>query len=149
MCSSSIIYSWQFKYWYITFFYDFIFKCVDLTKLHVTSLDTDSCYFALSSEPTERPFENIVTDKELYEKYYPLFFPTTGSIEDQKKLLGCMVEKEYDSMICLGPKCYSGIKGEKKVIDSVSKTNFVCVTKGKGVDMKKNSITFLSPFIPE
>ena len=52
-----------------------------------------------------------------------------------------MVEKEYDSMICLGPKCYSGIKGDKKVIDSVAKTNFVCVTKGKGVDMKKNSIT--------
>ena len=51
-----------------------------------------------------------------------------------------MIEKEYDSMICLWPKCYTGIKGDKQVIDVV-KTNKVCVTKGEGVDMRKNCLT--------
>lgn len=35
------------KFWYLTFIYKFMCKCLDVNKFHLTSADTDSAYFAV------------------------------------------------------------------------------------------------------
>lgn len=66
------------KFWYLTFIYDFLFKCLDLDKLHCTSIDTDSCYFAVAgdmNEPIDQVFKYIIKDKKFYEDNVYKFMP--------------------------------------------------------------------------
>jgi hypothetical protein len=58
-------------------------------------------------------------------KYY---FPTEGTYEDEKKLLGLCVENEGDEMIALAPKNY--------YIHELNKNKFEDVIKLKGVNLK-------------
>ncbi|KAA6356879.1 MAG: hypothetical protein EZS28_047594, partial [Streblomastix strix] len=38
------------KYWYLNFIYNFMYKCLDMTKLHFVEGDTDSAYWAISGK---------------------------------------------------------------------------------------------------
>jgi hypothetical protein len=133
------------KYWYLNYYYGFINKALDMDTIHITTLDTDSIYFAVAGNPNKESnqgFEYVIKDKKFYDENVNLFLPNDElqksdnrliKINDEMKLLGCAIEKHYDSMICLGPKCYTGIinKDETKRV--------------KGVSLKKNkNITFNS-----
>jgi hypothetical protein len=39
------------KFWYIKFVYDFIYKCIDLSKIHFIEDYRDSLYYAISGNP--------------------------------------------------------------------------------------------------
>ena len=41
------------KYWYLNFYYNFFVKAIDMEKVHVTHLDSDSCYFAVAGNPNK------------------------------------------------------------------------------------------------
>jgi hypothetical protein len=185
------------KYWYLNFYYNFITKAIDMNRVHVTNLDTDSIYFAVAGDINEgynQAFKHVIKDQEFYDKNYPLFFPNplrcmskanadqnksdisinglnddplslnaqeqspmeigdlalqdpshnkNNKLEinsDEKKLMGCCVEKSYDSMVCLGPKYYTGIVDSYK---HFSKKNLYRpwvdeVNKVKGISIKKN-----------
>ena len=106
------------KFWFLIFYYRFMTNALDMSKIHVNILDTDCYYFSVSGNPNEpntQGFKHIIKDIDFYIHYYKLFLSDEDlldkntKISDQKKLLGCCVEKSYNSMICLGPKCYAGI----------------------------------------
>ena len=125
------------KFWYLTFYYDFMTKCLDMNRLHVTSLDTDSYYFAVAGCIEEDPsqgFKHIIKNKDFYDKNIYKFMPnpSLNSIYDSKKILGCCVEKYGQNQIALCAKCYT--------IFNDDESNVVAL-KLKGVSLKKNKIT--------
>jgi hypothetical protein len=53
------------KFWYIKFVYDFICRCIDLSKIHFIEGDTDSLYYVISGNPDEgcyQGFKHVVKD---------------------------------------------------------------------------------------
>jgi hypothetical protein len=36
------------KFWYLKFVYDFLYKCLDMTKVHFVEGDIDSMYMAVA-----------------------------------------------------------------------------------------------------
>jgi hypothetical protein len=57
------------KFWYIKFVYDFIYRCIDLSKIHFIEGNTDSLYYAISRNPDEdchQGFKDIIKDKVFY-----------------------------------------------------------------------------------
>lgn len=83
-----------------------------MNRLHFIEGDTDSAYFAISGNKDETPsqlFNNIIKDESFWYKHVYKFFPNPQlhDIADEKKLLGCAIEKVGDHMIALAPKCYT------------------------------------------
>ena len=100
------------KYWYLTFYYDFMKKCLDMNRIHVNTCETDSFYFSVAGNPNEpinQEFKYVIKNKEFYDKHIYEFMPNTniGTVDDTKKLLGCCVEKYGENQVALCPKCYS------------------------------------------
>ena len=125
------------KFWYLNFIYDFLFKCLDCEKLHFTSGDTDSVYFAVAGDMNrhgEQGFEAIIKDKCYYDKHVFNYMPNPdiGTTADEKKILGACVEKYGDNQIALCPKCYT-IWNDNNETKSL---------KLKGVSKKTNDIKF-------
>ena len=131
------------KFWYLNFLYNFIFKCIDMDKFHLIEGDTDSIYFACSGDVNQGPeqkFNAIIKDKEFYDKYAKYYLPTVTDknnnndgkiyVYDEKKPLGCTVEKYGYSMYALAPKCYT-------IIREKDGSNSSC--KIKGVSLRQNN----------
>ena len=100
------------KYWYLTFIYKFMYRCLDTNRFHFTSGDTDSIYMAVSGDPTRdstQGFDAIVRDKQFYDKWLYTFMPnpTINTFEDIKKPLGNCVEKHGQNQIATSPKSYT------------------------------------------
>lgn len=124
------------KFWYLTFIYDFLFKCVDLERIHFTSCDTDSVYFAVAGDMNrhgEQAFDAIISDRDFYDKFAGMFLPnpSIGTKADEKKILGCCIEKYGDNQVALCPKCYTIWNDHSDKAISL---------KLKGVSLKKNNI---------
>ena len=123
------------KYVYLNFIYNFMYKCLDMNKIHFIEGDTDSAYWAISGNPNEdfhQQFKYVIKDQEFYNEHVYTYFPKPGAgIEDEKKLLGLAIEKEGENMIALAPKCYTIWNGE----------NEIKAMKLKGVSLKKNKLT--------
>jgi len=134
------------KVWYLTFIYDFIYKCVDTEKIHFIEGDTDSMYWAVSGNPDKdykQGFEYCLKDPEFYYKYKNYFLPDE-SIEDikerklnEKKLLGYCLEKGGDNMVALCPKCYT-VWDNEIIIDDKGEAVNKPQLKAKGVSLKQN-----------
>ena len=123
------------KFWYLTFYYDFLNRCLDMDKLHFIEGDTDSMYYAVAGNPNEPPtqlFNNIIKNRSFWDQHVYKFFPNPDlhTIADEKKLLGCAIEKIGENMIALAPKCYT-------IWDNNAQTKAL---KLKGVSLKKNTI---------
>ena len=123
------------KFWYLTFYYDFMNNCFDMDRLHFIEGDTDSAYFAVAGNPNEGPeqlFDYVIKNKEFYDKNVYKFMPnpSINTIQDEKKILGCAIEKYGENMIALAPKCYT-------IFNSNGQTKSL---KLKGVSLKKNHI---------
>jgi hypothetical protein len=119
-----------------------------MKRIHITHVDTDSIYFAISGNPdmgTEQLFDYVIKDKIFHDKHINKFLPNKDLqmykkdwmnfsqqdkykiIADEKKLLGLTFEKTYTKLIALGPKCYSGVDKKETY-------------KAKGASLKKNLI---------
>ena len=122
------------KFWYLNFYYNFLVRCLDTDRFHVVELDTDSLYLAIAGDPTKdyhQRFDYIIKDKEFYDKNVFKWLPNPEKdIYDEKKLLGCAIEKEGENCVALCPKCYTiwNDDGQTKSL------------KLKGVSLKKNDI---------
>jgi hypothetical protein len=99
------------KFWYLNFIYNFMFKCLDMSKIHFVEGDTDSMYWAVSGsedDTYEQKFKHVIKDHNFYTeniyKYTPSIFyssnntnPTFNSEVEKmafdKKLLGLAIEK--------------------------------------------------------
>ena len=113
------------KYWFIRFVYAFMYKCLDMSRIHFIVCDTDSYMWAVAGtgrrerilresvlrELSERGkekimckivphFEDVVLDREFYEKHYDSWFPK------KKTLLTLCYEHCCQNMIALAPKNY-------------------------------------------
>jgi hypothetical protein len=128
-CNTSIIQGFftldNAKFWYLNFIYNFMYKCLDMTKIHFVEGDTDSMYFAISGnceEDNKQGFKHVIKDEKFYNdnvyKFFPHSFYSTNNSnpkfktgleekEFDKKLGGVELEKQCDAMIALAPKMYS------------------------------------------
>ncbi|KAA6327217.1 MAG: hypothetical protein EZS28_053842, partial [Streblomastix strix] len=121
------------KYHYVNFIYNFMHKCLDMTKLHFVEGDTDSAYWAVSGSADaghQQQFNYVIKDKQFYDDNAKYYFPTIeGDFLDEKKILGLAIENEGTEMIALAPKNYYIKVGEKEKI------------KLKGVNQKTTKIS--------
>jgi hypothetical protein len=91
------------KYWFVSFVYKFMYKCLDPERFHFIVCDTDSYMWAVSGDPTrghEQHFEAIIKDKDFYDKNYELFFPK------KKTLMTLEYEHCCLHLLALAPKNY-------------------------------------------
>lgn len=87
------------NFWYLTFIYDFLFKCVDLERIHFIASDKDSGYFAIAGDMNrhcEQYFNAIIANSEFYNKNVYKFMPNPfiGTKADEKKILGAKVKSK-------------------------------------------------------
>ncbi|KAA6384279.1 MAG: hypothetical protein EZS28_020194 [Streblomastix strix] len=99
-------------------------------------MDTDSMYLAISGSTIEgykQQFKHAIKDQEFWDKHYKEWLPwECCTIAEEKKLLGCAIESQRESIICLAPKCYSAIDGEVDDVirmKDVNEKNSVPVTQ--------------------
>lgn len=122
------------KFWYLNFVYNFMYKCLDMNKIHFIEGDTDSMYFAIAGDPNEgndQMFKYVIKDQEFYDNNVYSWMPDPDKdVYDEKKILGLAVEKYGDNCVALAPKCYTiwNNNGQTKSL------------KLKGVSLKKNKI---------
>jgi hypothetical protein len=110
------------KFWYMTFYYKFMNRCLYKNKFHFIYTDTDSYMFAVAGDPSRdfnQNFDAIVTDREFYTKNYDLFFPK------KKTLLTLEYEHCGYDMIALAPKNYRITDGKEETV----KQKGVTITK--------------------
>jgi hypothetical protein len=103
-----------------SFVYDFIYKCIDLSKIYFIEGDTDSLYYAISGNPDEdchQGFKYVIKDEVFYKENVYKWFPNPNLpkeelTRDKKKLLGISFEKEGYIMFVIAPK-YCILKSSK------------------------------------
>jgi hypothetical protein len=60
------------KFSYLKFVYDFLYKCLDMTKVHVVEGDTDSMFMPVAGNPNDdchQGFKYVIKNKEYYNKF--------------------------------------------------------------------------------
>ncbi|KAA6367403.1 MAG: hypothetical protein EZS28_037070 [Streblomastix strix] len=123
------------KYWYLNFIYNFMYKCLDINRIHFIEGDIDSAYWAISGNPNEgftQWFNAVISDRDFYNDNAKYFFPTIKSdVYDEKKILGLAIERQGTAMYALAPKNY--------MIETIYCAN--TKIKLKGVNQKSNKIT--------
>ncbi|KAA6399565.1 MAG: hypothetical protein EZS28_004910 [Streblomastix strix] len=82
-------------------------------------------------EGYKQQFKLAIKDQEFWDEHYKEWLPWERcAIAEEKKLLGCAIESQRESIICLAPKCYSAIDGE---IEDVIRM--------KGINEKNSGLT--------
>jgi hypothetical protein len=98
------------KYHYLNFIYNFMYKCLDMKKMHFGEGDTDSMYWiiaGLKEDGLQQGFKNVIIDQNFYDENVYKWLPDPNKgLKDEKKLLGLTVEKEGSCLIAISPKCY-------------------------------------------
>jgi hypothetical protein len=122
------------KFWYLNFVYNFMYKCLDMSKIHFVEGDTDSAYWAIAGNPNEsykQGFNYVIKDKEFYDKHIYEWLPDPSKdVHDEKKLLGLAIENQKENCVALAPKCYCLFNNEDKQE----------ITKMKGVKKSLNKL---------
>lgn len=111
------------KFWYLTFIYKFMYRCLDMDRIHFIEGDTDSMYWAVAGNPDKdfhQRFDYVIKDVQFYNDNIYKFLPNPAldegssdtearmvSLHDEKKLLGLAIEKEGENCVALAPKCYT------------------------------------------
>jgi hypothetical protein len=57
------------KFWYLNFIYNFMYKCLDMNRIHFIEGDTDSMYFAIAGnmdEDNSQGFKYVIKDEKFY-----------------------------------------------------------------------------------
>ncbi|KAA6358661.1 MAG: hypothetical protein EZS28_045812 [Streblomastix strix] len=135
------------KYWYLNFIYNFMYKCLDMNKLHFVDGDTESAYWAIGGpsftktdtnqqeyeDNLHQGFKYVIKDQQFYDANAKFFFPTIeGDKQDEKKLLGLSFENEGDEIFVLASKNHC--------IHTFKRNQLTDVIKLEGVNLKSNNI---------
>jgi hypothetical protein len=112
------------KVMYLDFIYNFMFKCLDMERIHFIEGDTDSMYWAVSgnlAEDNKQGFKHVILNHEFYNKHVYDYLPASFYSSDnsspkfeskleqdlfRKKLGGLELEKQSDCMTALASKLY-------------------------------------------
>ncbi|KAA6380246.1 MAG: hypothetical protein EZS28_024228 [Streblomastix strix] len=101
------------KFRYLCFVYLFLYKCIDMDRIHFFRMETDSMYLAISGSTIEeykQQFKHVIKDQEFWDDHYKEWLLWERcSITEQNKLISCAIESQRESIICLASKCYSAI----------------------------------------
>ncbi|KAA6358042.1 MAG: hypothetical protein EZS28_046431, partial [Streblomastix strix] len=122
------------KYWYLNFIYNFMYKCLDMNRIHFIEGDTDSAYWGISGNQNQdftKQFNAVINDRDFYNDNAKNFFTTIrGDVYDEKKILGLAIERQGTTMYALAPKNY------------MIETNYYANSKIKlkGVNLKTNKL---------
>ena len=136
------------KFWYLTFYYQFLSRVYDVNRLHFIEGDTDSMYFAVAGDPKKdykQGLEDLIIDREYYDENYKYWYPSpkTGDrlkdARSEKQLLGLSVENQGTEMIALSPKCYTLKALKKDLINPTEDDKDIIKTKMKGVSARQNN----------
>jgi hypothetical protein len=135
------------KFWYLNFIYNFLYKCIDMNKIHFIEGDTDSMYWAIAGnldEDYKQGFKHVIKDENFYNdniyefapnSFYstnnsnPKFSSKLDEMKFNKKILGLTIEKQFESMIALAPKCYTCFNADETQ-----------ATRSKGVNTRQNRL---------
>jgi hypothetical protein len=138
------------KYWFITFVYKFMFRCLDPERFHFLVCDTDSYMWAVADKGVRRDlikngilkglsdagkekmmnslitfhFEDILKDRQFYEANYDLWIPK------KKKLMTLEYDHCCKTLIALAPRNYYCEGGKSKEL----KLKGISVKLNKGID---------------
>jgi hypothetical protein len=105
------------KMLYLNFIYEFMYKCLDMDKIHFVEGDTDSMYWAIAGSGNGG-FDDVIKDKDFYMKniaHYLTsdFFGVNKQFETpldkmrfEKRFGGLSIEKQATNMVALGSKLY-------------------------------------------
>ncbi|KAA6390930.1 MAG: hypothetical protein EZS28_013543, partial [Streblomastix strix] len=128
------------KFWYINFVYNFLYKCIDMDRVHFCNMDTDSMYLAIAGSQIEgykQGLKYVIKDQLFYDQHYKEWLPWDNcTVAEEKKLLGLTTESYGENIVCLAPKCCSLQNGNEQNDDIVSLVN-----RMKGVSEKKANLT--------
>ena len=135
------------KFWYLNYYYNFMCRCLDMDRIHVIELDTDSLYCAIAGNPDKdyhQRYDYVIKDKKYYDEHVYEWFPNPDKdifdsdperaellrLQDEKKLLGVAIEKEGENCVALTCKCYT-------IWNNDGSTKSL---KLKGISLKKNNV---------
>jgi hypothetical protein len=137
---------------YLLFIYTFMYRCLNMDRLHFIEGDTDSMFWGIAgnlSEPRTQAFKYVIKYPEFYNnnvfKWLPADFYCTDESKipkfstklEQKKFkkrLGCFaIEKESDCVIALCPKVYIPFNRDKSSVPGGKAT-------AKGVNLSQNKL---------
>jgi hypothetical protein len=112
------------KVFYLNFILNFMYKCLDMSRIHFIEGDTDSAYWAVAGdlkEGVEQAFKHVILDHEFYNKHVYDYLPANFYSSDNsnpkfeskleealfnKKLGGLALEKQSGCLTALAPKLY-------------------------------------------
>ncbi|KAA6364445.1 MAG: hypothetical protein EZS28_040028 [Streblomastix strix] len=76
------------KFWYLCFIYFFLYKCIDLDRVHFCCMDTDSMYLAISGSTIEgykQQFKHAIKDQQFLDDNFKEWLPWEGyTIAEEK-----------------------------------------------------------------
>ncbi|KAA6382352.1 MAG: hypothetical protein EZS28_022121 [Streblomastix strix] len=128
------------KFWYLNFVYNFLYKCIDMDRVHFCNMDTDSMYLAIAGSQIEgykQGLKYVIKDQLFYDQHYKKWLPWDNcTVAEEKKLMGITTESQGENIVCLAPKCYSLYNGNEQNDDIVSLVN-----RMKGVSEKKANLS--------
>ncbi|KAA6395256.1 MAG: hypothetical protein EZS28_009220 [Streblomastix strix] len=128
------------KFWYLNFVYNFLYKCIDMDRVHFCNMDTDSMYLAIAGSQIEgykQELKYVIKDQVFYDNHYKEWLPWNDcTVAEEKKLMGITTESQGENIVCLAPKCYRLYNGNEQNDDIVSLVN-----RMKGVSEKKANLT--------
>jgi hypothetical protein len=105
------------KMLYLNFIYNFMYKCLDMNKIHYIEGDTDSGYWGVAGQGNSG-FQDVIKDEKFYmeniDKYLTsdfygvskTFNTKLEKMQSDKKLGVLTIEKESKNMIALASKMY-------------------------------------------
>ncbi|KAA6378977.1 MAG: hypothetical protein EZS28_025497 [Streblomastix strix] len=144
------------KYWYLNFIYNFMYKCLDINRIHFIEGDTDSAYWAVSGNPNEdftQQFNAVINDRDFYNDNAKYYFPSIrGDVYDERKILGLATKRQGISMTALAPKNYIietsycanakiKLKGVNQKTNKITKAQIIdCINEGKILEMRQHEI---------
>ncbi|KAA6383466.1 MAG: hypothetical protein EZS28_021008 [Streblomastix strix] len=131
------------KFWYLCFIYFFLYKCIDMDRVYFCCVDTDSMYLAISGSTIKgykQQFKHAIKDQEFWDEHYKEWLPwECCAISEEKKLLGCSIESQRESIIFLVLKYYSVIRNKKD--DDDDEDIDADAIRMKGVNEKNSGLT--------
>jgi hypothetical protein len=105
------------KMLYLNFIYNFMYKCLDMDRIHVVELDTDSLYLAIAGNGN-KGFQDVIKDKDFYmanighyltSDFYGVNKQFDTQLEKMmfdKRFGGLAIEKESKNIVALASKLY-------------------------------------------
>ncbi|KAA6382773.1 MAG: hypothetical protein EZS28_021700 [Streblomastix strix] len=82
-------------------------KRKDMMKI----INSEDCGSTIEGNKQQNKY--AIKDQDFWDQHYKEWLPwECCTIAEEKKLFGCAIESQRESIICLAPKCYTAIDGE-------------------------------------